>query len=170
MAPRPGGDRAARPLLEVGRISRPHGLSGEVVVDLVTNRLERLSPRAELTCRGTGGVSVERVLTVRGSRPFQGRHLVRFEGVEDREAAEELHGAVLLAPAVSDPEALFVHELVGCEVVDQEGTSRGRVAAVRENPASDLLELDDGRLVPLRFLVGREEDVLRVDVPAGLFE
>ncbi len=109
------------------------------------------------------------MLQVRRSRAFQGRHLVEFEGVHTREAADDLRGAVLLAPAVEDPEALFVHDLVGSEVVEVDGTHHGTVVAVQANPASDLLVLADGSLVPLRFVVGREAGRIVVDVPTGLF-
>ena len=193
MVPRSGGDGNERPLLEVGRVARPHGLSGEVVVRLVTNRTERLAPGTELTCYlaagssppGPGGAPAPpgrregtrpslplgtRTLEVRSSRPFQGRYLVEFEGVHTREAADELRGALLAAVPVEDPEALFVHDLVGREVVEVDGTRRGTVIAVQANPASDLLVLQDGNLVPLRFVVGREGRALVVDVPAGLFE
>ena len=77
---------------------------------------------------------------------------------------------MLAAPAVEDPEALFVHDLVGSEVVEVDGTWRGKVVAVQANPASDLLVMADGSLVPLRFVVGRDEGRLVVEVPAGLFE
>ena len=193
MGPRSGGDGNERPLLEVGHIARPHGLQGEVVVTLVTNRTERLAPGTELTCYvapqpsspGSGGAPPPpneqegarrcsalraRTLVVRSSRPLQGRHLVEFEGVHTREAADELRGALLAAVPVEDPEALFVHDLVGSEVVEVDGTGRGIVVAVQANPASDLLVMEDGSLVPLRFLVGREGRVLVVDAPAGLFE
>ena len=146
---------------------------------LVTNRTERLAAGNELQCRlpgrsqtfpGKGPGGEERVLEVRSSRPFQGRYLVQFEGVHSREAADELRDGLLYAPAVDDPEALFVHDLVGREVVEVDGTRRGTVVAVQANPASDLLVLEDGSLVPLRFVVGREEDHLLVDAPAGLFD
>jgi 16S rRNA processing protein RimM len=186
MVPKSGGVGNGRPLLEVGRIARPHGLLGEVVVALITNRAERLAPGAELTCHwavasstpgpahtsgppgasGTAALANGRVVEVRSSRPFQGRYLVEFEGVNTREAADEL----LVAPAVEDPEALFVHDLVGSEVVEVDGTQHGTVVAVQANPASDLLVMEDGNLVPLRFVVGREDGRLVVDVPAGLFE
>jgi 16S rRNA processing protein RimM len=156
-------------LLEIGHIARPHGLLGEVVVALVTNRDERLDPGTVLTCRPAGGRR-ERLLAVRSSRPFTGRFLVVFEGVHSREAADELRGAQLLGPAIDDPDALFVHDLVGREVVEVDGTSHGEVLAVQANPASDLLVLEDGSLVPLRFVVGREEGRIVVEVPAGLFE
>ena len=77
---------------------------------------------------------------------------------------------MLAAPAIEDPEALFVHDLVGSEVVEADGTCRGTVVAVQANPASDLLVLADGSLVPLRFVTGRDEGRLVVEVPPGLFE
>ncbi len=156
-------------LLEVGHIARPHGLAGEVVVALVTNREERLDPGTVLTCRPAGG-RPQRLLEVRSSRPFSGRFLVVFEGVHSREAADELRGAKLLARPVHDPDAMFVHDLVGREVVEADGTPRGVVLAVEANPASDLLVLESGALVPLRFVVARAEGRIIVDTPAGLFE
>jgi 16S rRNA processing protein RimM len=110
------------------------------------------------------------VLKVRESWPFQGRFLVRFEGIGSREAADRIRDAVLFAPALEDPEALFVHDLVGSELVELDGTSRGRVVAVQANPASDLLVTEDGSLVPLRFVVERAGSRLVIDAPAGLFE
>lgn len=170
LAPSPG-------LLEIGLVTKAHGLHGEVVVDLVTNRLGRLSPGRQLTARPRpavpgrapeGDSSVE--LTVRASRPFQRRHLVSFEGIASREAAERLRGALLFAPPEEDPDALFVHELIGSEVVDSSGISHGRVVAVEANPASDLLVGEEGWLVPLRFVVERQGRRLVVDGPEGLFE
>lgn len=154
-------------LLEVARIARSHGLAGEVVVDLVTNRPERLAPGTPLTSRRNGA---ERVLVVASARPFGRRHLVRFEHVTTREAADALHGAVLFAPPVSDPEALFVHDLVGRTLVDQHGEARGVVTGVEANPASDLLVVDGRHYVPARFVVGLRPGSVDVDVPDGIFD
>ena len=147
----------------MGRIARAHGVKGEVVVDLVTDRLERVAPGSVLTAKG-------RPLEVTASRPHQGKHLVTFAGVTDRNAAEALRGAVLTAPPLNDPETIWVHELIGAEVVDTDGTVLGTVTAVEANPASDLLVLDGGGLVPLRFLVDEEPGRLTVEVPPGLFD
>jgi 16S rRNA processing protein RimM len=103
------------------------------------------------------------------SRPHQHRYIVTFDGV-DRDRAEALRGVVLLAEAIEDPDALWVHDLIGAEVVDVDGVVRGTVESVEANPASDLLVLDSGALVPLRFVVGRGERQLTIDPPAGLFE
>jgi 16S rRNA processing protein RimM len=155
---------SARPLLEIGRIEKPHGVRGEVIVRLTTNRAERLAPGSVLTTSAGP-------LEVVSSRPHQDRWCVAFAGLRDREDADAHRGRVLLAEALEDPDELWVHELVGAQVVDQHGTDRGRVVEVLANPASDLLELDGGALVPVRFVVGvTPGERVDVDVPDGLFD
>lgn len=152
------------PLLEIGRVGRPHGTGGEVTVTLVSNRPERLEPGSELqTDLG--------ILQVSSARPHNKRHLVAFAGVDDRSKAETLTGLVLRAAPIVDPDELWVHDLIGARVVDQSGTDRGFVESVVANPAGDLLELTDGALVPLRFLVRSVPgERIEVEVPDGLFE
>ena len=122
-----------------------------------------------------------RTLVVERSQPHLQRWIVAFEGVLSREQAEELAGQVLRAAPKGDADdgdddVLWVHELIGCEVIDLEGIDYGRVVAVLDNPASDVLELDSGGLVPLTFVVGGIEEaphggrVVRIDPPVGLFE
>jgi 16S rRNA processing protein RimM len=149
-------------MLEVGRIAKAHGLRGDVVVELVTDRAERVAVGAVL--HGPGGP-----LTVERSTPHQGRWIVHLAGVGDRAAAEALRGTVLRAEPLEDPDALWVHELIGADVVDADGARRGKVVSVVANPASDLLELDDGSLVPVRFVTGHGAGVIRVETPPGLF-
>ncbi len=151
-------------LLEVGRVARAHGLQGEVVVDLISDRPERSEPGAvHLTADGE--------LTVVAARRHQQRWIFRFAGCGSREDADALRGTVLWGEPIDDEATLWVHELVGCTVVDGEGINRGAVVAVLANPAADLLELESGALVPMNFVVGAPvDDVVRVDVPAGLFE
>ena len=151
-------------LLEVGRITRPHGLRGEVIVELVTNRTERVEPGTEL--RTPAG----ELFVIRQSTPHHGRWIVTFDGVPDRDAAEALRGTVLCAEPLDDPDALWVHELIGSEVIDVGGTRHGRVTSVIANPASDLLELDGGALVPLRFVTSQSPGLIVVDPPAGLLD
>jgi len=148
-------------LLEVGRVVRSHGLSGEVVVELSSNRPERVEPGSRLSIGG-------KWLRVERARPFGKRWLVSFDEVVSREASEALKGELMMAAPLSDPEALWVHELVGAEVVSTGGESLGKVGAVIANPASDLLELESGGLIPVRFVVGREAGSVVVEVPQGL--
>lgn len=112
-------------------------------------------------------------LVVVASRPHQARHIVKFEGIDTREQADRLRGVELLAEAMAgSPDDLWVHELVGAEVVEVTGVARGVVTAVQANPASDLLVLESGALVPLTFVVGWREPgrVLEIDPPPGLFD
>lgn len=163
--PGPDGATDGPPaLLEVGRITKAHGLRGEVVVFLSSDRTERVEPGSELqTERGP--------LVVQASRPHQDRWIVTFAGISSREAAEAARGLVLSAAPLEDPDALWVHELIGCTVVTPDGVERGVVESVLDNPASDLLVLDSGAMVPVVFVVDRPVGrTLQVDTPEGLFD
>jgi len=150
-------------LLEVGRIGRAHGLRGEVVVTLTTDRLERVAPGAVL-------VTDAGHLEVRASRPHQDRWIVAFAGCDSRDDADRLRGLILRAEAVDDPGEMWVHELIGAEVVTVGGETVGRCTGVVANPASDLLELDSGALVPVTFVVDHAPDRVTIDPPDGLFD
>ena len=155
-------------LLEVGTVVRAHGLRGQVVVALTSNRYERVALGSVLESdRGP--------LEVTAAAPApagagSGRFVVSFRGVEGREAAEALRGTVLRAEPLEDPDVLWVHQLIGCRVVEVGGEARGVVTDVQANPASDLLVLESGALVPLRFVTEHADGVLTVDAPAGLFD
>ena len=150
-------------MLEVGRVAKPHGVRGEVVVELRTDRTERVAPGSVLVTKDG------RRLEVLASRPHQHRFIVSFDGVVDRAGADALHGAVLLAEPLVDPDELWTHDLIGAPVVDVNGADWGEVEAVQANPASDLLVLRSGVLVPAVFLVERREDgVVVIDPPEGL--
>ena len=95
---------------------------------------------------------------------------MKFAEVADRTAAERLANLPLYAEPIDDPDALWVHELIGARVVEVDGTERGRCVSVVANPAADLLELDSGALVPSVFVVSNVDGVITVDVPDGLFD
>lgn len=153
-------------LLEVGRVMRAHGLRGDVVVDLTTTRQERLAHGAVLRTTGTAAGTVE----IERSSPHSGHWIVHFRGYDTREAAEGLRGTILCAEPIDDPDELWVHRLVGAEVVDQHGVARGHCCEVHAGAASDLLVLDTGALVPVAFVRGQDGDRILVDVPDGLFD
>lgn len=158
-------------LLEVGRVGRPHGLRGEVVVELLTTVEDRLAPGSRLTDDQGRSLTVSSAKPVPGrAGPHGGRWLVLFAGVDSRTASEALTGTVLLAEPVEGAEGLWVHQLIGSQVVDVARAHHGTVVAVQANPASDLLVLDNGALVPLHFVVASRPGEVVVDVPEGLFE
>jgi 16S rRNA processing protein RimM len=157
-------------LLEIGRIEKAHGLRGDVLVRLTTNVEGRLSPGAVLF----GDAAGDHRLEVRAAQPHQQRWIVTFAGCARREDADALRGTTLYGEPADDgdDEPLWVHELIGATVHEVDGRDRGRVVAVIDNPASDLLELDSGALVPLRFVVDHDRPGARVtvEVPTGLFD
>jgi 16S rRNA processing protein RimM len=152
-------------LLHVGRMVKPHGLRGDVIVSLSTNRDERVAPGSVLTTADGREYRVAR------SSSHQGRFIVTFDGVAGIDAADALRGTELYAPPLDDPDALWIHDLIGALVVDTEGEDLGRVVSVEANPASDLLVLEDGALIPLRFVVSSVPgESVTVDVPDGLLD
>lgn len=152
-------------MLEVGRIAKAHGIKGEVLVDLSTDRVERVAVGSVLS------TTFGRELVVNESSPHLGKWIVRFDGVGSRTEAETLHGLVLFAEPIDDPDALFVHDLIGSTVVSLgDGAAIGVVASVEANPASDLLVLDTGPLIPVRFVVERSPGRLVVELPEGLLD
>ncbi|HLK44750.1 MAG TPA: ribosome maturation factor RimM [Acidimicrobiales bacterium] len=154
---------AARPArLEVGEVVRPHGLKGDVVVRLDSDQPERLAVGATLETDAA-------TLVVRTARALKDRFVVGFEGVDSIEAAEALRGTVLSAAPLDKAGVLWVDELLGASVRSRDGEVLGTVAGVEANPASDLLVLDTGALIPTHFIVGDLDDgAVTVDVPEGL--
>jgi 16S rRNA processing protein RimM len=150
-------------LLQVGRIGRPHGLKGLVHVDLTTDRTERLDP-------GTRLFAGDEWLEVETSARHGQTWLVRFVGVDGRDGAERIANRPLRAEPIDDPDAHWVHEMVGAAVVEVNGTERGRCVAVLANPAHDILELDTGALVPAIFIESVADGVITIDPPEGLFD
>ena len=151
-------------MLEVGRVAKAHGVRGEVVVALITDRVERVAVGSELL------TDAGRVLRVTASRPHQRNHIVSFEGVDSREAAEALHGAALSAEPLDDGDELWVHDLIGSVVVNPTGDRIGVVESVQANPASDLLVLDTGALIPVVFVLSHDAGAVLVDLPEGLLD
>ncbi|MGH9016801.1 MAG: ribosome maturation factor RimM, partial [Acidimicrobiales bacterium] len=117
---------------------KPHGLRGDVVVDLLSNRAERSEP-------GSVFQTDAGELRIESSRPLRHRWIMSFAGVQGIDAAENLRDRVLRAPPLDDPDALWVHELIGADVIDgADGRRLGTVTGVLANPVSDLLEIDGG--------------------------
>lgn len=153
-----------RPLLEVGRITKTHGVRGDVLVSLTTERTERLDPGTVLhTDRGP--------VTVARSSPHHDRWIVHLDGIDVREEADGWRGVVLRAEAIDgEDDELWVHELVGAAVTLTDGTAVGTVEEVQANPASDLIVLDSGALVPVVFVIDHTDGVVTIDPPEGLFD
>ncbi|GAA5062829.1 16S rRNA processing protein RimM [Thermocatellispora tengchongensis] len=164
--------------LVVGRIGRPHGIRGEVTVDVRTDDPElRFAPGARLDTDppSAGPLLVESV------RPHAGFLLVRFAGVPDRTAAEALRGTMLVVesaevPPLDDPDEFYDHQLIGLAVETVSGEPVGKVADVLHH-GQDLLVVRRGAeevFVPFVRALVPEVDVaggrLVVDPPPGLLD
>ena len=163
----------------VGRIGRPHGVRGEVTVEVRTDDPElRFAPGAVLLTdpadRGP--------LTVAGRRWHRETLLLTLDGVDSREAAEEFRNTELLVetaglPVLEDPDEFYDHQLVGVAARLTDGSPLGEVEAVRHE-GGDLLVVrrpDGGEvLVPFVSAIVPTVDLaggfLAVDPPEGLLE
>lgn len=167
--------------LVVGRVGRPHGVRGEVLVDSRTDRPEdRFADGAVLATE-----PAERgPLTVSAARWHGGRLLVRFAGVTDRVGAEQLNGTTLLTEVdererPADPDEFYDHQLVGLEVVTAgDGPLVGTVDDVLHLPGQVLLSVrrptGEEVLVPFVSAIVPVVDIdagrLVVDPPGGLLD
>jgi len=150
-------------LLEIGYIRRAHGVHGQVSVELTTDRPERIQPGARWFAR-------DGWLTVVTAAPHQDRWLVKLDAIGDRLAAQRYTNTPIYAEPIEGGEGLWVHELIGCDVFEVSGRQRGRCVSVVANPASDLLELESGALVPVVFVVSHQGGRIEIDPPLGLFD
>ncbi len=157
----------------VGRLGKPHGLKGEVTVDVRTDEPAlRFADGAVLEVeRPRGSAATWRTLRVARTRWHQGVLLVTFEEIGDRTAAEAARGIVLHAqlPADArpeDPDEFYDHQLVGLDVVGTDGTALGTVSSVVHGGAQDLLGVKalDGRDTLVPFVSAL---VPEVDLAAG---
>jgi 16S rRNA processing protein RimM len=150
----------------VGRIGRPHGVRGEVTVEVRTDDPDR---------RFTAGAVLatepaERgPLTVESVKWHSGTLLLRIAGVEDRQAAEAIRNTMLVVEVADLPEldddSFYDHQLVGLTVQLVDGTVVGTVSGVRHDAAELLVVRRPGThdlLVPFVTAI-----VPTVDLAAG---
>jgi 16S rRNA processing protein RimM len=180
----------------VGRVGRPHGVRGDVTVEVHTDSPERrFAPGARFGFdAGSAGLGPARPgpLVVAASRWHSGRLLLRFAGVDDRDAAEALRGLVLTIDAddagdaagpdadagTPDADTWWDRDLVGLRARTPQGMEIGTVAGIVHAPAGDLLAIEspDGfeHLVPfVREIVPTVEvsaGIVIVDPPPGLLD
>ena len=167
----------ARPeWIEVGRISRPHGVRGEVRIITDSDNPDRFSPGSVLHARPARlGVAGPRerepvMLTVVGARGGEDFPILAFAEVADRDTAESLRGYVLeiRSSQLPDLEAdeFYPFDLEGLEVRGSEGTPIGAVSEVVDSPAHPILvvALLSGAEVMVPFVSAA---VPTVDVAAG---
>ena len=171
-------------LVIVGRVRRPHGIHGELLIEIMTDEPDAVYASGRRVFGGTVNGDADPdapELTVTGTRPFKDGLLVRFREIGDRDIAAMWNGRHLLVPEdeLAPPASgqVYVHELKGMTVELSSGEVVGTVSDVFEVPQGLLLDVARARgtvLVPFSEDiirgVDRERRVVRIDPPAGLLE
>ena len=167
--------------IAVGQIVGPHGIRGEVKVEPLTDFPERFKKGARIFLGTATDSSEVAPIEIAAARPHQGRWLVMFSQVKDRNAAEALRDRYLLIPA-ADAMPLgehenYVHDLIGLEVVTTDGAALGRIAEILFTPANDVYVVRGPRgevLIPATrdviLSVDLPNHLMAVALPEGLLE
>lgn len=160
--------------LPVGRIAGIFGIQGELKCDPTSAGRTLFSRGAHFRAQLANGVSRE--VTIATIREHKGRFLIRLDGVESANAAEEYAGATFYAGAeriILEPGEYLDRDLIGCELHDEHGKALGTVTAVDHFPSSDML-IVRGKMVPMikEFIRSINTTGKRIDVtlPLGLLE
>ena len=138
--------------VRIGRVGRPHGIDGAFFVEL---------PSADTRWWKTGATFLAggKPVAVVAHRTSSGRPVIKVEPPVERGAVLEVEREQL--PPTGDDE-YYAFQLVGLEVVEENGRSLGTVKAVTPGVANDVLELDSGILLPMV-----EDCVRQVDLERG---
>lgn len=162
----------------VGRIVKPHGLKGEVLVRVLSDNPQRFDPGSELLVGRDPGSS--RTMKVESSRTNQARMLVQLAGCFCLEEAETLREQLIFVPAGAlgklEEDEFYFHELMGLAVHHKDGTVLGEITDVLDRLAQDLwvIRTSTGEVLfpaakPLVVSVDTKNRVVVIDPPEGLF-
>jgi 16S rRNA processing protein RimM len=168
--------------LVIGRISRPHGIKGELAVDVRTDDPELRFAAGTVLATEPAEAGP---LTVLRTRWHSGRLLVTFQGIDDRNEADDLRGVLLLVDSaqledVGDPDEFRDHQLIGLAVIAQDGEHVGEVTDVLHHGQDLLVVSGTGEragteiMIPFVSAIVPEVDlaggVVRIDPPPGLLD
>jgi 16S rRNA processing protein RimM len=174
-AGRPAADRAA--FLAAGKIRRPHGVAGEALVEIFTDFPERLRPKKEVYL-GERHLP----LTIRSSRRHDHGLLLAFEGIRTPEEVGRYRNLILYVSTVKrpvlPPGSYYQDELLGMQVVAEDGCPLGEIAEIMQTRANDVFVVKaasgDELLLPATAEVILKVDlskrVIRVHLLPGLMD
>ena len=151
--------------LVIGKLRKPHGLRGEILMSVWTDFPERITPGVELLV----GRDYQ-PLVVRSVRWHRQDMLIAFEGYQDRERAGELRNQLLYVRAADRPALeegeYYLHQLLGLQVISDDGRHLGQVVRIIETGANDVfvVQASDGREILLPDI---ESVVLGIDITRG---
>ncbi len=166
----------------VGRIRKPHGIRGDLVVEALCDEPDAIfAAGRRVFLSPLGGAITPAETTINSARPFKAGWIVAFHGIGDRNDVEAWRGRELLVPddelAPPADDELWRHEIVGLRVVDTSGAEVGEVTDLFELPQGLLLDVRTARgVVSVPFVdaivvgVDRSSRTLTIDPPDGLLE
>lgn len=163
----------------IGQIVKPHGLKGEVVVEMLTDFPERFLEGLRVLL--TGGAREAREVRIVAVRPHHGRVLLTFEGISDAAGAEQLRNEELSVGgqdvAPRPPGYVYHWEIEGASVVDEAGRPLGRVSALADAGGRSLLVVETARgprdvpfTAPIVVSVDVAAKRVVLDPPPGLLD
>lgn len=167
-------------LISIAYITRPHGVRGEVIAEILTDFPDRFAEMEQAIVKNAGGEILS--LGMAGARFHKGRVILKFAGYDNVERAKELRNASVCVThdqLVELPEATWYDfELIDCEATTVAGERIGVVKRIDRFGAAPLLALktDDHReiLIPLALSICIEIDAANkrivVDPPEGLLD
>lgn len=143
----------------LGVITGAHGIKGEVKIRSFTEDPKAISSYGSLQTANGGVIEIVRIKL---AKDF---FIASLKGVTDRNAAELLRGVELFGSREKMGADVLLSDLVGKRVTD--GSSLyGRISGFQNFGAGELMELDSGMLIPVRFVVSSRDDV-EVELPEG---
>lgn len=166
--------------IDLGRVLKPHGLRGQVVVGGVRLTLDEFKGLGHVYARGVPGAdgapAATRRLEIEDAKDFQHNLIVRFEGLGDRDEAATIHGAILEIDEAQLPPTgdgtVYLFRLLGLAVETEAGEALGRVREILQTGATPILVVDGpvppGGGKPRERMLPMSPDVLvNVDTAGG---
>jgi len=153
-------------LVLVGRVAGAFGVKGEVRLSAYTE-----TPAALLAFKTLLREDGSHALTLLSGRPQKDDLVCRTSEIPTKEAADALRGLRLFVPREAFPEPeedeFYLTDLIGMAAVTPEGKVLGKIKAVQDFGAGDILEIDPGKGAQTWYLPFTREAVPEVDIAGG---
>lgn len=149
--------------LAVGTLLRPHGIQGDLVMNLLTDFPERLRPGKTIFAG-----EAHLALQIMHTRPHGKSLIIKFKGIDDREMAIRYRGQIVYVRTESVPRLpageYYFHQLLGLTVIDEQGTVLGTIERILETRANDVYILKTPAGSELLLPAVEDEVILGVDL------